>query len=605
MQSAVMDLFLYFVTVNHCLQLKIVILVSTICTLFMYASINKPTNSSESDDRQHASKEGMGSSVFQFKDQREESIRFSKTKDAVSESSKAQTIRPIQEMAVQFAERQKMPVQKKENNTGLPDNLKSGVENLSGYSLDDVKVHYNSDQPAQLQAHAYAQGTDIHVAPGQEKHLPHEAWHVVQQKQGRVNPTLQLKGVAINDNDSLEKEADLMGAKAMQLKVDESPKELQQVSSNTPVQRQEDESAVLESGIRELEGIAKQAEGNSNIDPAVLLEIQQKIEALKKVAGGNDSQAKSAEGNALMRELGKEISASEGESPVQKKSNGAVVQRLTGREIAAIAGVSTLAAIGIGFLIRHLLRDDTPPEIRAMRNYVNTLPVINKPGDMAALQGANAALIIAAQGQMQNNADTAEHTIAMFQYMSRHAAGLDARITQDFLTLPDNAKDHYLQELSTSMHAKIERGLWIGGEDRGDIILGVTTAANYFDLGRTNLINQSAAALAGNHSLVDMLEDLSNNLDAKSYGRRQESMGLLNVGNLPVVGGGAAPPVANVPVPHNQAGYVYYAMDYITVVAANALVAGTDYVLRINGAPGIDVTVGVQGVNDVTFSSVG
>ncbi len=51
------------------------------------------------------------------------------------------------------------------NNTGLPDNLKSGIESLSGYSMDNVKVHYNSDKPAQLNAHAYAQGTDIHVAP--------------------------------------------------------------------------------------------------------------------------------------------------------------------------------------------------------------------------------------------------------------------------------------------------------------------------------------------------------------------------------------------------------------------------------------------------------
>jgi hypothetical protein len=84
--------------------------------------------------------------------------------------------------------------------TGLPDHLKSGVEHLSGYSLDDVKVHYNSDKPAQLQAHAYAQGTDIHIGPGQEKHLPHEAWHVVQQKQGRVRPTMQMMGKdAIND----------------------------------------------------------------------------------------------------------------------------------------------------------------------------------------------------------------------------------------------------------------------------------------------------------------------------------------------------------------------------------------------------------------------
>ena len=67
------------------------------------------------------------------------------------------------------------PLQRKENNTGLPDNLKSGVEKLSGESLNDVQVHRNSDQPAQMQAHAFAQGNQIHVAPGQEKRLPHEA----------------------------------------------------------------------------------------------------------------------------------------------------------------------------------------------------------------------------------------------------------------------------------------------------------------------------------------------------------------------------------------------------------------------------------------------
>lgn len=106
-------------------------------------------------------------------------------------------------------------LQRKENNTGLPDNLKSGIENLSGHSMDDVKVHYNSDKPAKLNALAYAQGSDIHLASGQEKHLPHEAWHVVQQKQGRVKPTLQMKGkVNVNDDKGLESEADVMGAKA-------------------------------------------------------------------------------------------------------------------------------------------------------------------------------------------------------------------------------------------------------------------------------------------------------------------------------------------------------------------------------------------------------
>ncbi len=108
-------------------------------------------------------------------------------------------------------------LEEKPNNTGLPNQLKSGIESLSGMSMDGVKVHYNSDKPAQLNAHAYAQGTDIHVAPGQEQHLPHEAWHVVQQAQGRVQPTTQMKGTSVNDDVGLETEADVMGSKALSI----------------------------------------------------------------------------------------------------------------------------------------------------------------------------------------------------------------------------------------------------------------------------------------------------------------------------------------------------------------------------------------------------
>jgi hypothetical protein len=64
------------------------------------------------------------------------------------------------------------------HSTGLPDDLKYGVEALSGISLDAVNVHYNSSRPALLNALAYTQGRDIHVAPGQERHLPHEAWQM-------------------------------------------------------------------------------------------------------------------------------------------------------------------------------------------------------------------------------------------------------------------------------------------------------------------------------------------------------------------------------------------------------------------------------------------
>src|SRR5215475_4498980 len=76
------------------------------------------------------------------------------------------------------------------NTTGLPDRLKAGIETLSGMSLDEVRVHRNTARPAQLDALAYTKGVEIYVGPGQEHHLPHEAWHVVQQAQGRVKQTL-------------------------------------------------------------------------------------------------------------------------------------------------------------------------------------------------------------------------------------------------------------------------------------------------------------------------------------------------------------------------------------------------------------------------------
>lgn len=106
-------------------------------------------------------------------------------------------------------------IRKKVKKTDLPGKLKQGIENLSGISLDEVKVHYNTDKPAELPAHAYPQETAIHIAPRLEKHLSPETWHVVQQKQGRVKPTMQMKGeVNINDDPELEKEADIMGAKS-------------------------------------------------------------------------------------------------------------------------------------------------------------------------------------------------------------------------------------------------------------------------------------------------------------------------------------------------------------------------------------------------------
>jgi len=99
--------------------------------------------------------------------------------------------------------------------SSLPARLQAGIERLSGVAMDDVRVHRNSPEPAKFGALAFASGGNIHLGPGQERHLPHEAWHIVQQKQGRVRPTLQAKGVGINEDSALEREADLFGERAL------------------------------------------------------------------------------------------------------------------------------------------------------------------------------------------------------------------------------------------------------------------------------------------------------------------------------------------------------------------------------------------------------
>lgn len=125
------------------------------------------------------------------------------------------------------------PIQTKKNTTGLPDHLKTGIESLSGIDISDVRVHRDSSKPAQLNALAYTQGNDIYLGPGQERHLPHEAWHAVQQKQGRVKPTGTISGMPLNDSQALEKEADMMGADSLQKRrADDQNQDLKTIGSS-------------------------------------------------------------------------------------------------------------------------------------------------------------------------------------------------------------------------------------------------------------------------------------------------------------------------------------------------------------------------------------
>ncbi len=97
----------------------------------------------------------------------------------------------------------------RDKSTGIPVSMKQYMENHTGLSFDDVKIHYNSSQPRQFDALGYTQGNNVFLQQGQEKHLIHELCHVVQQRKGLVKPTLKIGEYAINDDVKLEKEAEL------------------------------------------------------------------------------------------------------------------------------------------------------------------------------------------------------------------------------------------------------------------------------------------------------------------------------------------------------------------------------------------------------------
>lgn len=98
------------------------------------------------------------------------------------------------------------------NSTGIPDRMKQDFENRSGLSFDDVRIHYNSGRPARFQSLAYTQGTNVYIAPGQEKHLGHELGHVLQQKQGMVRPAIRYENALLNNDPYLENQADRFAA---------------------------------------------------------------------------------------------------------------------------------------------------------------------------------------------------------------------------------------------------------------------------------------------------------------------------------------------------------------------------------------------------------
>ena len=137
---------------------------------------------------------------------------------------------------------QKAPEQTKKpmpNMTGIPTQMKLDFERRSGLSFDDVRVHYNSDKPRKIGALAYTQIPQVHIGPGQERHLRHELGHVVQQKQGIVRPTTWINGLPVNDSPGLERSASQSMFSVLPLvksdSVDNTHNAVQMIAINKPI----------------------------------------------------------------------------------------------------------------------------------------------------------------------------------------------------------------------------------------------------------------------------------------------------------------------------------------------------------------------------------
>lgn len=113
------------------------------------------------------------------------------------------------------------PVRSDGSGQRLPGPVQAKMEHALGSDFSAVRIHEGA-QAASIGALAYTRGTDIHFAPGQydpesrrgQELLGHELTHVVQQARGRVGTTTQAKGLPVNDDPGLEREADELGARA-------------------------------------------------------------------------------------------------------------------------------------------------------------------------------------------------------------------------------------------------------------------------------------------------------------------------------------------------------------------------------------------------------
>ncbi len=163
----------------------------------MYAQVEKPKkNESKSIANSVAQNKGNTKQSFGFVDNRPVAVVQKNHQGIANNIPKTKQSAQLNTMVGNYSAQQQ-PIRTKENST---------------------------ISPAQQKEHAYAQGIDIHLGPREGKNLPHEAWRVVQKKQGKVQPPLQIQSnsiVNVSDNTNLGEKEDVKRAKAAHVNMSE------------------------------------------------------------------------------------------------------------------------------------------------------------------------------------------------------------------------------------------------------------------------------------------------------------------------------------------------------------------------------------------------
>ena len=145
-------------------------------------------------------------------------------------------------------------VKQMKRNVALPEDFQAKMESSFGEDFSNVKINKDSKEADELNALAFTQGNSIHFKKGEfdttsskgQELIAHELSHVVQQRNKIIDTTYRENNYNINDNLSLEKDADADAKKAINgdLISHTFSKGINSISSSSPNISQKKESPI-------------------------------------------------------------------------------------------------------------------------------------------------------------------------------------------------------------------------------------------------------------------------------------------------------------------------------------------------------------------------